>query len=132
MLIVSVFNFLKSPGSDLKEKEEAFFSTSHLVSPTIFCPPTPPFQDASPLKSMCHPCPPKKPSAGWVVSPAFKVEHFAGIFRRPGKLSNSWEKSASPLLSVQRQRKKSFRHISKIYVYLSLEWNYIIINNKTF
>lgn len=39
-LIVSVFNFLKSPTSDLKEKEEAFLPTSHLSHTTIFCPPT--------------------------------------------------------------------------------------------
>lgn len=55
MLIVSVvFNFLKSPGSDLKEKEEAFLPTSHLPGPSHFLSAYFFLSHYSPLKSDHH------------------------------------------------------------------------------
>lgn len=70
MLIVSVFNFLKSPGSELKEKEEAFLPLSHLAHPNRFLPSRFLISPSSPLKSAHHCCPPKDPPAEWVVTPA--------------------------------------------------------------
>lgn len=65
MLIVSVFNFLKSPGSDLKEKEEALLPTSHLTHPNHFLSSYSLISHSSPLKSDLHHCPPMTPPA-WV------------------------------------------------------------------
>lgn len=120
MLIVSVFNFLKSPGSELKGKEEAFLLTSHLAHPSRFLSSHSLISCSSPLKNDHHHCPPKNPPAEWVVTQPSKVEQFTE-HSRDQEHAVTAGRNQPDLSYLHRGRGKHIVDPSEIYVYLCFE-----------